>query len=139
MPQSLLLSSLETMADLPEHHLISLCKDESWDILLPWLATLSAEEKRDFAEYSSESSDKLALHYACANNAPLVVIIALIEASRNVLSRPDERGCVPLHYVCFSRHDDEVLLYVLQEYPAATAVSGRHFCSYLLSFYNTEP
>ena len=84
--------------------------------------SMSVEEKRHFAECVGKGN-KLTLHYACANNAPLSVIEALIGASRDALSKPDKNGCVPLHFVCFSRHDEKVLLSVLFEFPAATLVS----------------
>lgn len=59
----------------------------------------------------------LPIHSACARQAPLSVVSALLEAYPEGASRVDENGMCPLHYACANHASSEVVQILLEFFP----------------------
>ncbi len=67
---------------------------------------------------SEESTCRfLPIHSACARQAPLSVVAALLEAYPEGASREDENGMCPLHYACANHASSEVVQILLEFFP----------------------
>lgn len=67
---------------------------------------------------------RLPVHLAILQAAPLQIIGRLIDLAPETIAAPDHKGDLPLHLAMYANSADEVLAYLLQNYPSAMNVKN---------------